>query len=79
MGRSKAIVFSTHVLEEVEAVCSRAIVINAGVIVANGTPKEFKARTPSGRMDDFFRSVTQADTANPLTASNAQSNSEIHA
>lgn len=79
MGRSKAIVFSTHVLEEVEAVCSRAIVISAGVIVANGTPKEFKSRTPSGRMDDFFRSVTLADTANPLSAPSAQSNSETHA
>ncbi len=79
MGRSKAIVFSTHVLEEVEAVCSRAIVINAGVIVANGTPREFKARTPSGRMDDFFRSVTLADTSHPTAASSDTSNLETHA
>jgi len=46
MGQSKAIIFSTHILEEVEAVCSRAIIIDRGVIVANGTPAELKARSP---------------------------------
>ncbi|HEX2825236.1 MAG TPA: ATP-binding cassette domain-containing protein [Burkholderiales bacterium] len=45
MGENKAIVFSTHILEEVEAVCSRVIIIDRGVIVANGTPAELKARS----------------------------------
>ena len=45
MGEKKAIVFSTHILEEVEAACSRAIVIDRGQIVANGTPKELKQRS----------------------------------
>jgi ABC-2 type transport system ATP-binding protein len=44
MGARKAIIFSTHILEEVEAVCSRAIIIDRGRIVANGTPAELKAR-----------------------------------
>jgi ABC-2 type transport system ATP-binding protein len=44
MGRDKAIIFSTHILEEVEAVCTRAIIIDRGHIVANGTPDELKAR-----------------------------------
>src|SRR2546428_7167193 len=43
MGEKKAIIFSTHILEEVEAVCSRAIIIDRGTIVANGTPRELKA------------------------------------
>jgi ABC-2 type transport system ATP-binding protein len=38
MSRDKAIVISTHILEEVEAVCSRAIVIDRGLIVADATP-----------------------------------------
>src|SRR5260221_6305211 len=38
MGEKKAIIFSTHILEEVDAVCSRAIIIDRGKIVANGTP-----------------------------------------
>ena len=45
MGERKAIVFSTHILEEVEAACTRAIIIDRGVIVANGTPEELKSRS----------------------------------
>ena len=45
MGEKKAIVFSTHILEEVEAVCSRAIIIDRGKIVANGTPQELKMKS----------------------------------
>ena len=45
MGEQKAIIFSTHILEEVEAVCSRAIIIDRGRIVANGTPRELKLRS----------------------------------
>jgi ABC-2 type transport system ATP-binding protein len=45
MGENKAIIFSTHILEEVEAACSRAIIIDRGRIVANGTPEELKARS----------------------------------
>ena len=45
MGEKKAIIFSTHILEEVEAVCSRAIIIDRGKIVANGTPRELKLRS----------------------------------
>src|SRR3954465_15464159 len=40
LGKSKAIVFSTHILEEVDAACTRAIIIDRGRIVANGTPEE---------------------------------------
>jgi ABC-2 type transport system ATP-binding protein len=47
MGVKKAIVFSTHILEEVEAACSRVIIIDRGRIVANGTPDELKARAPN--------------------------------
>jgi ABC-2 type transport system ATP-binding protein len=45
MGERKAIIFSTHILEEVEAACSRAIIIDRGQIVANGTPEELKQRS----------------------------------
>ena len=45
MGAQKAIIFSTHILEEVEAACSRVIIIDRGRIVANGTPAELKARS----------------------------------
>ena len=62
MGRNKAIIFSTHILEEVEAVCSRVIIIDRGRLVASGTPQELKARSPEGRLDDVFRAITLPDT-----------------
>ena len=61
MGENKAIIFSTHILEEVEAACTRAIIIDSGRIVANGTPEELKARAATGKLEDFFRSVTRSD------------------
>jgi len=45
MGEHKAIIFSTHILEEVEAACTRAIIIDRGQIVANGTPQQLKAKS----------------------------------
>jgi ABC-2 type transport system ATP-binding protein len=48
MGERKAIIFSTHILEEVEAVCSRAIIIDRGRIIANGTPQELKQKSEAG-------------------------------
>ena len=47
MGESKAIIFSTHILEEVEAACSRVIIIDQGKLVANGSPQELKSRAPT--------------------------------
>jgi ABC-2 type transport system ATP-binding protein len=47
LGTDKAIVFSTHILEEVEAACTRALIIDQGSIVAIGTPQELKAQAPS--------------------------------
>jgi len=43
LGKKKAIVFSTHILEEVDAACTRAIIIDRGKIVANGTPEELRS------------------------------------
>src|SRR5438093_2716065 len=45
MGEKKVIIFSTHILEEVEAACTRAIIIDRGRIVANGTPADLKQRS----------------------------------
>ncbi len=46
MAQNKAIIVSTHILEEVEAVCSRAIIINRGRIVADGTAEDLMRRLP---------------------------------
>ncbi|MDZ7840598.1 MAG: ATP-binding cassette domain-containing protein [Gammaproteobacteria bacterium] len=46
MAWDKAIILSTHILEEVDAVCSRALIIAAGRIVSDGTPAELAAMSP---------------------------------
>ncbi len=67
LGGERAIVLSTHILEEVEAVCTRAIVINQGQIMFDGTPSEMESRAPrsvtKNRMDHVFRMITTGDVA----------------
>jgi ABC-2 type transport system ATP-binding protein len=58
MAPEKAIVISTHILEEVDAVCTRAIIIAAGRVVADATPADLQGRHPSGKLDDVFRQMT---------------------
>lgn len=45
LARDKIVIVSTHILEEVSAVCSRAIIISEGRIVADGTPQELEKRS----------------------------------
>jgi len=61
MAPEKAIVISTHILEEVAAVCSRAIIIAQGKVVADETPAALAARGPS--MDAVFRTLTLPEAA----------------
>lgn len=65
MGRSKAIVLSTHILEEVEAVCTRAMIITKGHVVFDGRPEELDSQAPpsvtKNRMDWVFRKLTGAE------------------
>ncbi len=58
MAAEKAIVISTHILEEVDAICTRAIVIARGRIVADDTPAGLAARHASGKLDEVFRAIT---------------------
>ncbi|ETR70959.1 MAG: antibiotic transport system ATP-binding protein [Candidatus Magnetoglobus multicellularis str. Araruama] len=45
MGINKAIILSTHILEEVDAVCTRAMIIANGHVVANDKPEQLRARS----------------------------------
>ncbi len=61
MAVEKAVILSTHILEEVEAICNRLIVISRGKLVADESPATFLARQPGARMDEIFRNLTQSD------------------
>jgi ABC-2 type transport system ATP-binding protein len=63
MRPDKAIVISTHILEEVDAVCTRAIVIASGRVVVDATPAALGQMHPSGKLDDVFRQLTLEDAA----------------
>lgn len=63
LGETKAILFSTHILEEVDAACSRAVIVDRGKIVANGTPAELRQQSGTDSLQDLFRTVTTLDTA----------------
>jgi gliding motility-associated transport system ATP-binding protein len=63
MAKDKTIIISTHLLEEVEAICTRAVIIDQGRVVADATPAALAARSPTGRLDDVFRQITTRDTA----------------
>ena len=53
IGKEKMIIFSTHILPEVSATCSRILIINAGKIVANGSPESLAERAKGGEVVDI--------------------------
>jgi ABC-2 type transport system ATP-binding protein len=58
MAKDKTIIISTHILEEVDAVCNRAMIIDHGRRVLDETPEQLISRSPNGRLDEVFRAVT---------------------
>jgi ABC-2 type transport system ATP-binding protein len=62
MAKDKCIIVSTHILEEVEAVCSRTIIISRGRILVDSTPKELKEKYKCS-LDEVFRKITKAKVA----------------
>ncbi len=63
MAREKAIIISTHLLEEVEAICTRAVIIDKGRIVADGTPANLLARSRHHNAVTLSLPLQQADIA----------------
>lgn len=53
----KAVLYSTHYMEEAEYLCDRIIMVHKGKIIAFGTPEELKKQTESGNLRDTFLSL----------------------
>ncbi|TXH48093.1 MAG: ATP-binding cassette domain-containing protein, partial [Cellvibrionales bacterium] len=58
LSQEKLVIVSTHILEEVSAVCTRAMIIVQGKILVDETPTALAARSTTGRLDDVFRQLT---------------------
>jgi ABC-2 type transport system ATP-binding protein len=62
MAAAKTVVLSTHILEEVDAICTRIIIISRGRVVVDDTPASLEAKHKGARLDEIFRDLTQTDT-----------------
>lgn len=62
MAKDKCIIISTHILEEVEAVCSRTIIIARGELLVDSTPEKLKQEHKCG-LDEVFRKITRKKSA----------------
>jgi ABC-2 type transport system ATP-binding protein len=65
MGKKKVIMISTHVLEEVEAICSRVIIISAGRVVSDNPPAELTR--DGSKLEDVFRRITTTEDTGAVT------------
>jgi len=55
------VVFSSHVMQEVGALCDRIVVVARGRVVADGTPDELRARTGKDSLEEAFVTVIGSD------------------
>jgi ABC-2 type transport system ATP-binding protein len=58
MARTKCIVVSTHILEEVDAICNRLVIIAHGRVLVDSTPDELRKKE-GGELDAIFRKLTR--------------------
>jgi len=57
-GKDKTVILSTHIMQEVEAVCDEVIILNKGKIVANAEINELKKQHQSSSLEEIFRKLT---------------------
>jgi sodium transport system ATP-binding protein len=55
------VLFSSHIMQEVAALCDRIVVIAQGRVVADGTPDELRAQTGRASLEDAFVQVIGSD------------------
>ncbi|HKW96483.1 MAG TPA: ABC transporter ATP-binding protein [Bryobacteraceae bacterium] len=61
----KTILYSSHVLDVVEKVCNRVLIIHKGNLIADSTSAELKASTQQSTLEDVFRKLTHSESMNP--------------
>lgn len=57
--KNRLIIVSTHIMEEVEKIADRVILINQGRLIWDGTPQEMRSKSPDGSIDTIFRCLTR--------------------
>lgn len=59
LGKDKTVIISTHIMQEVEALCDDVIIIDRGNLVANSSIEELKAKYTGNTLEDIFRKLTK--------------------
>ena len=59
LSKDKIVVISTHILEEVSVVCTRAMIVAEGKVLTDSTPQELLSRSETGRLDEVFMEITE--------------------
>lgn len=57
------VLFSSHIMQEVSALCDRIVVVAQGTVVAAGTPDELRRLTGQDNLEDAFVALSGAETA----------------
>jgi ABC-2 type transport system ATP-binding protein len=78
LGQTKTILFSSHILQEVEALCERAIIIHQGRIVADDRISNLQAEGSSKRMKVTFREQIQTSTLETLSGVESVKSDDLH-
>ena len=58
LGKEKTVIISTHIMQEVEALCDEIVIINKGKIVANSSLAELKLQYSTLSLEDIFKKLT---------------------
>ena len=58
-GKDKTVLLSTHIMQEVESMCDRVIIINEGKLVADDSVESIKKGNKKANMEDIFKKLTQ--------------------
>jgi len=64
----KTILYSSHVLDVVEKICDRVLIIHEGSLIADSTPEELKTRIGHHTLEDVFRTLTGSGSVDPGVA-----------
>jgi ABC-2 type transport system ATP-binding protein len=67
-ARGRTILYSSHVLDVVERLCARVLIIDRGTLVADGSPEALKAETRGTSLEAVFQDLTHADRVEPRVA-----------
>ena len=69
--QGRCVLFSSHIMSEVEALCDRIIVISDGVIVADGKPEELRQATGQGDLEEVFLAAVTKGAASSIGGDHA--------